>query len=190
MKKIKLKPTNKWLDRFWLTIKLFIVSFFIVFIIRGFFLIPVPVIGSSMEKNLSPGDMMIMEKFTKIHRFDVVVIKLPTDEIIVKRVIGLPGESISYENNELYVDDKKVSEPFLKENEKEYQSKSFYTNDFDLEMISGRKTLAKETYFVLGDNRPMSRDSRSFGVVSQNEILGKARLVYYPFKDMKVLSKN
>ncbi len=67
--------------------------------LRGFLFIPVPVEGNSMENVLKQGDMVVMEKFSEIRRFDIVVFQLADGTIYIKRVIGLPGENVSYQND-------------------------------------------------------------------------------------------
>lgn len=169
--------------------KLLIPSVVLVFILRGFFLIPVPVDGSSMAKTLNQGDMIVMEKFTSIKRFDVVVFKLPNGSIYIKRIIGLPGDAIRYENDQLYVNETPVEEPFLEKNLKKDHETVPYTTNFDLSDLITEKVLPEDHYFVLGDNRRMSKDSRSFGAVESKYILGKAQFVYYPFSHMKFIPR-
>ncbi|MGC6767710.1 signal peptidase I [Enterococcus sp. LJL128] len=169
-------------------IKLLIPSLVLLFIVRGFILIPVPIDGSSMKPNLSQGDMVLMEKFTAIQRFDVIVFQLPDGEIYVKRVIGLPGDEIRYEKDQLYINGEKVAEPFLKKGRKTKSDTEPYTTNFNLADLMNQENLSGDSYFVLGDNRRMSKDSRSFGAVESKYILGKARFVYYPFNHIKIIS--
>ncbi|MHC5268025.1 signal peptidase I [Enterococcus sp. LJL98] len=172
---------NRFLDGFWLTVKYAFLAGGLALLIRGFFLIPVPVEGNSMQNTLTQGDFIVMEKFTAIQRFDVVVFQMPDGTTYIKRVIGLPGESVSYREDQLYINNKKVDELFLAENlAEEEEPRNFYTNDFEFEQLMGVSKLGEDSYFVLGDNRRMSKDSRSFGAISGDKILGKARFVYYP----------
>jgi signal peptidase I len=161
-------------------LKAAVLTTFITLVIRGFFLVPVMVEGHSMEGNLSHGDMMLVNKFSSAKRFDVAVVKLDSGEVVVKRIIGLPGDDVKFVDNQLFINGKKTNEEFLNPN-------LSFTNDFDLLSISGYEKLQPKTFFVLGDNRPRSRDSRSFGVVKQKQILGIAKVVYYPFRDAKIL---
>lgn len=172
----------------WLGVKYLLISLFVGIIIRGFLLIPVPVTGNSMDQTLTQGDMIVMEKFSKIKRFDVIVFQQPDGTIYIKRVIGLPGDQIRYENDQLYINNEPVSEEFLTNNRNRDHQVSPYTTDFKLQELTGASRLPKNEYFVLGDNRRISKDSRSFGTVETKDILGKARAVYYPITQIKIIS--
>lgn len=145
----------------------YVLIIFIVILIKQFVIAPIKVNGDSMNKTLKDGDIMILNrlkyKFDKIKRFDIVVVD-DGDEFIIKRVIGLPGETIAYIDNQLYVNGKKVKDSFG------YGD----TRSFEVR-------LPKNRYFVLGDNRENSMDSRNFGPFSENDIFGKAELVIFPF---------
>ena len=156
-------------DGFWLTVKYIFLAGSLALIIRGFFLIPV----------------ILMEKFSSVERFDVIVFQRPDGTTYIKRVIGLPGETVSYREGQLYINDEKVSEDFLKENLAQDEERLPFTNDFEFQELMGVKKLGKDSYFVLGDNRRLSKDSRSFGAISGDNILGKARFVYYPFSHIR-----
>lgn len=172
----------------WLVLKYTFLAGGLALIIRGFLLIPVPVEGNSMEATLQQNDMVVMEKLSKIDHFDVVVFKATDGTIYVKRVIGLPGESVSYKDDQLYINGKKLAEPFLENNHKTDVDETIpYTYDFDFEELMGVKKLGKDSYFVMGDNRRVSKDSRSFGAISSENILGKARFVYYPLKHWRFI---
>ena len=164
------------------------ISLFIGVIVRGFLLIPVPVTGNSMDQTLSQGDMVLMEKFSKVKRFDVIVFQQTDGTIYIKRVIGLPGDEIRYEKDQLYVNGHKMSESFLTNNRSHDHQVSPYTTDFQLNELIGEKKLPNNEYFVLGDNRRISKDSRSFGTVQGKDILGKAQAVYYPMTQIKNIS--
>ncbi|MEI5992514.1 signal peptidase I [Candidatus Enterococcus mansonii] len=170
-------------------IKLLVPSLLLLFILRGFLLIPVPVDGNSMEKTLSQGDMILMEKFSSIKRFDVVVFKQPNGSIYIKRVIGLPGDAIRYENDQLFINEHPIEEPFLEKNLKKDHESAPYTTNFNLSDLIAENVLPKNNYFVLGDNRRMSKDSRSFGAIESKYIIGKAQFVYYPVTHMKFIPR-
>ena len=177
---------NSFLEKLIYWLKFLIVASFLVFIVRGFIFIPMTIEGNSMEKTLHQEDHIIYEKFSEIKRFDIILFKANDGTIMVKRVVGLPGESISYFNDHLLINGDMIDEPYLKE-VKVNHLESHYTTNFDSEEILGRPYLSSDAYFVLGDNRRVSKDSRSFGEVKAEQIIGKARLVYYPFKDIKLL---
>lgn len=144
-----------------------------VILIRSFIITPVIVSGNSMKPNLHNGEVLLEKKIgynsSSIKRFDMVVIKTGNEEII-KRIIGIPGEHISYKNNKLYINDKIVKETFNFRN----------TEDFNLEEICNCTSIPEGKYLVLGDNRPISKDSRTIGLVDEKDILGKAVYRIWP----------
>lgn len=149
----------------------------IVFFIALFVVSFEQVIGPSMKGTLDAGDVTIVNKlvykFRTIKRNEIVSIN-QKDKIMVKRVIGLPGEHIEYKDNKLYVNGSLVLENNI----------SVETKDFKLEDI-GYETIPKDMYFVLGDNRNNSSDSREFGLVKKDEIIGKIVMRLYPFSKIK-----
>ena len=151
---------------------IYIIIIVIVIVIKMYVVSPVRVNGTSMNNTLEDKDIMVLDKigyrFNKIKRFDIVVIDLGKEKII-KRVIGLPGEKIEYKNNVLYVNGKIVKENFSHK----------VTEDFNISSLSST-TVPNNTYFVLGDNRTNSMDSRIIGFIPKNKILGHASLIIYP----------
>ena len=147
-----------------------------VILIKIFVVTPVVVRGQSMYKTLHNKDVMILNKlsykFNDIKRFDIVVIKLP-NELIIKRIIGLPGDKIEYKNNKLYVNGKRVKENFDKIDDTTLE-------DYNTEDL-GSITVPKGYYFVLGDNRKNSADSRVIGFIKEKSIQGKASYTIFPF---------
>ena len=146
----------------------YIIIIIVVIIIRTFIFTPVVVNGPSMMNTLHNGDVMILDKIGMklggIKRFDIVVIQTGKTKII-KRVIGMPGETISYHDNKLYINGKEVSDNHSNE----------VTYDFEEVKIPDGE------YYVLGDNRTDSVDSRILGTIPKNEILGHATFIIYPF---------
>ena len=146
----------------------------VVIIIRIFFIDPVRVDGKSMNTTLQNGEVMLLNKIVykkhDIQRFDIVVIK-ENNKLIIKRVIGLPGETIEYKDNELYINGEKMDDPYP----------STKTDDFKIEDI-GHVKVPGDTYFVMGDNRSDSLDSRypQVGVINKTQILGRAKMVIWP----------
>lgn len=143
-----------------------------IILIKQFVVAPIKVNGDSMNKTLRDGDIMILNrldyKFNDIKRFDIIVID-DGEEYIIKRVIGLPNETIAYVDNKLFVNDKMVDESYSYGN----------TKDFEVKVPNNK-------YFVLGDNRENSMDSRDFGAFDNNSILGKAKMVIFPFSRLGV----
>lgn len=130
----------------------------LTYVIVTFVFVPVIVNGESMCPTLNDHQIGIMAKWYKeenIKRFDIVAVKADGKNII-KRVIGLPGETVEYRENTLYIDDKPVNEPFLKEGE--------ITGNFYME--------ANDGFVLLGDNRQHSSDSRYYGVFDYSEFMG------------------
>lgn len=143
-----------------------------VVLIRSFIVTPIKVDGQSMYSTLNNGDILILKKYDKTYdRFDVVVFNNGSDRLI-KRIIALPGEKVEYKKNKLYINGKYIKEPFLKNNQKTY--------DFNLEEL-GYKKVPKNSYFVLGDNRTNSADSRVLGTIEKNRIQGTTNFTIFPF---------
>lgn len=135
-----------------------------VLTIRTFFITPIKVNGQSMYDTLDGTEYMLLNKMSKIERFDIVVVKANNDELI-KRIYGLPGETISIENNTIYINDKKIEDAYA------------YGENNDFEKI----TLEEDEYFILGDNRAVSLDSRYIGPIKKNQIKGTADFIIFPF---------
>lgn len=139
------------------------------------------VIGPSMKPNLNDGDILLLNKFNyrlfSVKRNDVIAFNHDETKYLVKRVIGLPGETIAYENNILYIDGKPYQENI---------GKDIITNDFDFEIL-GYDVVPDNMYFVLGDNRSDSMDSRDFGFVKKEDIIGKAFIRIWPLNGLKLI---
>ena len=153
----------------------FIILFIII--VRIFVVTPVRVDGSSMFPTLHDNDILLLKKFDKsIDRFDVVVIKYDKSKL-VKRVIGLPGERIKISITKVgnnYVSKILINGEVLSE---EY-GKSYM---MDAGIASNEIILGNDEYFVLGDNRNNSTDSRIIGVIKKKNILGVTDLRIFPF---------
>lgn len=162
---------------YWL--KLIILTGTIVFLIKGFIYIPMAVSGNSMEKSLHENDQIVYEKFSKINRFDTIIFERENGSSYIKRVIGLPGERVAYIGNQLFIDGKKVKESFWQD--QGIKDKHLpHTANFDTSQTLPTGHLSSDGYFVIGDNRLLSEDSRSFGEIKSDQIIGKARFIYYP----------
>ncbi len=142
----------------------YVIIILVVVLIRTFIVTPIRVNGTSMVPTLEDGYFMILKKYDKkFERNDIVVVKTKDDKII-KRIVGLPKEDIEYKDNELYINDEKIDSIEL----------DGYTSDF-------KDYCMEDEYFVLGDNREDSIDSRIIGCVNKKDILGKTNFVIFPF---------
>ena len=149
---------------------IYVLVIVVVLIIKTYIASPIVVNGDSMYSTLHDGDVMILNKtayaFSDIKRFDIVVIK-HNGKHIIKRIIGLPGDTIKSEDNVLYINDRSYVEDYL--------DNGTVTDDFEVDKIK------KGYYFVLGDNREVSMDSREIGLISEDDIEGHASITLYPF---------
>ncbi len=141
----------------------YIVILVVVVLIRIFIVTPIIVDGDSMSPTLTDGEMMLLNKLGSIERNDIVVIN-NEEGYIIKRVIALPGESIECRDGVIYINDEKYDDNFASK-----------TDDFVKQFLND------DEYFVMGDNRLVSMDSRIFGAVTKEEILGTTNFVIYPF---------
>jgi signal peptidase I len=152
-------------------------------ILRTFIVQPYFIPSGSMEPTLKVGDKVLVNKlsydFHGIHRGDVIVFKKPPDDYspgitdLIKRVIGLPGETIWGQGGYVYIDGSKLNEPWL--------PKGTLTSNFPHTYIP------KGEYFVMGDNRGNSADSRDIGPIAKKLIIGRAFLVVWPLSRIGTL---
>ncbi len=139
----------------------------IVFFIRTFIITPIKVDGESMVPTLKGNEVMILKKYDKSYnRFDIVVVNKNVEgDSLIKRVIALPGETISYSNNTLYINGEVLKDEYA------------YGITEDFKEIK----LDDDEYFVMGDNREVSLDSRSIGIIKKKELEGAVGIIIYPF---------
>lgn len=146
----------------------YVIIILAVILIKSFIVSPIRVNGVSMNPTLHNGDIMLLDeisyRFQNIKRFDIVVVHYE-DEYLIKRVIGLPGEEIRYEDDKLYINDQYIEEDFT------HKKTGSFSNI----------TLGDNEYFVMGDNRSNSTDSRIIGPIKENQIIGKTNLTIFPF---------
>lgn len=158
-------------------VTVFIKSTIIAFAMILFVMQATDVEGTSMEPNLYTGQRLMIDKityeFSEPLRGDVVVIKIVDSEIpLIKRVVALAGETVEVRNGIVFVDGIQLAEPYLQNvNQQNY----------------GPVLVSAEHIFVMGDNRPVSHDSRSFGPVDIYRVIGKARLRVWPPEDFGLL---
>ena len=164
----------------WSWIWSFIVAFIIVGGVYFFLGRPFTVSGASMYPTLHNGDRMVLSKVGDIHRFDVVILKAPDENVeYIKRVIGMPGDTVEMKSGVLYINGKKVDQPFI--NTEALAKQTVFMDDFTLESLTGESKVPEGKYFVLGDNRGVSKDSRMIGFINRSAIEGKAVFTIWPF---------
>jgi signal peptidase I len=166
----------------WDLFKILIIALLIIVPFRAFIAEPFVVSGSSMLPNYHNRDYLIIDRFSyrngSPQRGDVVVLKFPKDpsQYYIKRIIGLPGERVSFDQGRVVVFNQanpnglKLSEPYLQNS-----SETFGKNQ--------EAVLGEGQYFVLGDNRTASSDSRVWGILPKEDIVGKVWLRVFPVKD-------
>lgn len=134
--------------------------------------------GQSMHPTFPDAEYLLTEKISYYkhdpERGDVIVFKPPiSDDEFIKRVIGLPGDTVMVLNGRVFVNDKELKEDYIKVD----------TNPSTFLSEGQKYTVPTGNYFVMGDNRPHSSDSRSWGTITKKAITGKAWLVYWPYKN-------
>ena len=170
-----------------LILKVIIIISILIFLVMRFVFASVHIDGTSMEPTLRNNEYGIANRFVvseeTITRFDIVVVDEEDEGQIVKRVIGLPNETILYKNDTLYINGQLVLEPFLDQDYIEshtMENKIPFTSDF------GPITLQDDEYFVIGDNRMNSKDSRAFGPIKIDSIIAKDIIILYPFDQIRI----
>ncbi|WP_226644753.1 signal peptidase I [Mesobacillus subterraneus] len=170
-------------------IKAFALGMIIFIFIRIFFFSNYVVEGESMLPTLEDGNKVVVNKLgyetENLERFDVIVFHANKEEDFVKRVIGMPGDKVEYREDMLFINGKKVKEPFLKQYREQFPV-GYLTGDFTLQDLTGVERVPEGKLFVLGDNRLGSWDSRQFGFISEKQVVGKVNLRYWPLEEMDV----
>jgi len=172
---------TKW-QSFWELVRFAVIAIVIVIPIRIFIAQPFIVSGSSMVPTFTDGQYLIVDEISyrigTPQRDDVVVFRYPNDQtkFFIKRIIGLPGETVDVKGNDITITNKehptglKLDESFIKA-----------SSD-----ITDHRVLSDSEYYVMGDNRPASFDSRSWGAVPRNLLVGKAFLRLFPISDISI----
>ena len=172
----------------WLSIRELIIDslkLIIVIIILLFLMLYVvsvtQVVGSSMSPTLKDEEVLILNKFQyrffDIKRGDIVSLDYEDTKYLIKRIIGLPGETVKIVNNQLYINDKIYEE--------EYLANDLNYDDFSLTDL-GYSKIPEDMYLVLGDNRENSLDSREIGLIKKEDINGKISLRIWPLNKIKL----
>ncbi|MBU9713175.1 signal peptidase I [Bacillus tamaricis] len=182
------RKKNRWKKEIWSWIKTVAIVLVMVSLVRAFLFTNYIVYGQSMMPTIHDGERIIVNKIGyeigEPNRFDLVIFHATEDTDYIKRIIGIPGDHIFYENDTLYLNGESHDENFISNFRDEHESGKF-TEDFSLEEVTGYDEVPKGYVFVLGDNRQNSLDSRHIGFVKIEDIVGKANLTYWPPKNFK-----
>lgn len=187
VKKTFFNSEEEGLKNWWGLIKWFDILLILGLLFKAFVIQPFIVDGISMEKNFHNNETILVDKisynFNAPHRGDVIVFKAPQNpqDDYIKRVIGLPGEMVKISDGKVYINNQLLNENYL--------GSGIQTEAFDNNNTYFSRTLDTDEYFVLGDNRGNSSDSREWGVLPKKNIIGKAWLVIFPF-DYRGVVKN
>lgn len=185
-KKGKKQKRTTWIKELLLSV---IIGCVLVYVLSMFTFAVPKVEGYGMAPLLASNDRVFVNKQGKIKRFSLIYFKVPkrSSEMSIRRVIGLPGDTISYENDQLLVNGAEVAERFLGEQQKEARENEYVlTEDFSSKGIQGTVSgrIPANKYLVLGDNRSFASDSRFYGLVDQAEITGVLTMRILPLHEM------
>lgn len=161
-----------------------VVALVITVVLYLFIMTPHEVVGNSMHPTYKNGEYLMANKITykvkKPERGDVIIFKYSETQDFIKRIIGLPGDKVMLKDGKMYINGKQLDES-------DYLSSSIYTNGGDFLKEGQEITVPEGEYFVCGDNRPHSSDSRVFGPIALGRIKGKAWIVYFPFSQFRIV---
>ena len=163
-------------------VKTIAIALLITFFIKFFILDLTRIQGASMENTLFTDDLVVIEKISKniTHKYkrgDVIIFHSPTeDKLYVKRIIGMPGDEVELKEGDFYINGSKLYEPY------------YTTGSFTESKGENQWFLGHDEYFMVGDNRAKSNDSRKFGPVYENNFLGRAFMRIWPLNKIKKLN--
>ncbi|WP_078379700.1 signal peptidase I [Sutcliffiella halmapala] len=150
----------------------------LVLICRHYIFIPVTVQGTSMNPTFNNNDKVMVVKMSAIEHFDMIVFHAPTsDDKHIKRVIGLAGDTVKVENDQLYINNQLIQEPYLIANKAAVLHE--ITENFEV-------IVPLDSLFVMGDNRLGSEDSRTYGFVPEDAVVGEVKLRFFPLNDIGI----
>lgn len=141
-----------------------------------------------MQPNFYTGERLITDElsyhFSAPQRGDVIVLNSPVDpsQELIKRIIGLPGDQIELQNGKVFINGQQLDEPYLPSST-QTQGKTFLSDGQIYKVPS-------DSYFVMGDNRDVSLDSRYFGPIKRSQIVGKAFFKYWPISDVGLVAAS
>ena len=170
-------------------LKAIVITLIIFVVIQTFFFTNYQVKGQSMDPTLHDGNKLFINKIgyepAKLKRFEVIVFHANDKDDYVKRVIGLPGDTIEYKDDILYINGTEVEEPYLEKQKQQLYGEKL-TGDFTLLELTGEERVPEGKIFVLGDNRRNSTDSRHLGLFDLDSVVGKVNFRYWPIQEFGV----
>ncbi|ASS65737.1 MULTISPECIES: signal peptidase I [unclassified Paenibacillus] len=176
-------------------VKALAIAAILVWLIRWFLFAPFAVDGPSMQPNFHTGERLIVNKIIfdirQPHRGEVVVFHVPQEgRDFIKRVIALPGDKVKVEGDDVFVNDVKQDEPYLKQAIEEANKKGELWNqsgpNFPNENVT-EGTVPADSFLAMGDNRSNSEDSRRIGYIPYKQLIGRADVIFWPPSDMKII---
>jgi len=190
------KPSKKTSNELMEWIKALVIAGILVFVIRWLLISPFIVDGESMEPNFQNRERIIVNKVLYDIRQpkpgEVIVFHVPDEQRdFIKRVIAVGGDTVKVQGDTVYVNGKPIDQPYLKEAiDQAHAAGHNYNNvDFPNEQFPDGKVPDGEL-FVMGDNRPNSKDSRMIGYVPLDRVVGRAELIFWPFHDIKYIGRG
>lgn len=150
----------------------YVIILIFIILIRSFIVTPIKVNGSSMYNTLDGKEIMLLWKINKLERFDIVVAKTE-DDTLIKRLYAFPGETIECKNGKIYINDSEIDDKYA----------FGETSDFS------KVTLKENEYFLMGDNRLVSLDSRRIGPIHKDQIQGVTDFIIFPLNKFGKVKK-
>ena len=177
----------------------YLIIIVIVVLVRTFIITPVKVDGPSMDDTLNDSDLLLLSKISykvgDIKRFDIVVIDI-NGEKIIKRVYGLPGENIEYKDNRLFINGVVIEDEYANNETVDFDltdicvaglKRNNIVDSEEVEKKCNYNIIPDNYYVVLGDNRKVSADSRYYGLISKDMIVGKTSIRFWPLNKIDVV---
>jgi signal peptidase I len=165
-------------------VALAVVAVAVALLIQAFLVKPYRIPSASMEDTLLIGDRVLVDRiswrFSQPERGDIVVFHSPVEQpVLIKRIIGMPGDEISLNGGRVYINGKPLAEPYVRTVDGQQEPSEPFSNGLPWSLQEPYKVPA-DSYFVMGDNRTDSGDSRDFGPIKRGQFVGHAFAKYWP----------